>query len=76
MIELLLVSALVASIVLLEMKDLLHAVILLAAVDAMIGLVFYMMGAPDIAITQFAVTAGISTLIFIVALGKTRRDEE
>ena len=65
----------VASIAVVALKDLLHAVIVMAGADAVLALVFFVMGAPDIAITQVAVTAGLTTIIFIIAIGRTKRME-
>lgn len=64
------------TIVAIEMKDLLHAVIILAAADALLALVFFLLAAPDIAMTQAAVGAGLTTVIFVIAINKTRRMEE
>jgi uncharacterized MnhB-related membrane protein len=57
-------------------KDLVYAVILLGGADVTLALGFYLLAAPDIAITQAAVVAGLSTFIFLIAIGKTRRMEE
>ena len=65
----------VLSIVLVEMKDLMHAAITLAAADMLLAAAFYMLGAPDIAITQAAVVAGLSTLILVLTISKTHRQE-
>lgn len=73
--ESVLLVLLAMSIVAVEMKDLLYAVILLGAVDVLAAVAFYFMAAPDIAITQIAVTAGLSVFIFLVVIGKTRRLE-
>lgn len=56
-------------------KDLVHAVILLAIADVLLAVTFYMMGAPDIALTQAAIVAGLTTFIFMIAISKTRRME-
>lgn len=74
-IESVLLAFLVMSIVAVEMKDLLYAVIILGAVDVLAAVAFYFMAAPDIAITQIAVTAGLSVFIFVIVIGKTRRLE-
>ena len=63
------------SIILVEMKDLLHAAITLAAADMLLAGMFFMLGAPDIAITQAAVVAGLSTLIIVISINKTHRKE-
>jgi uncharacterized MnhB-related membrane protein len=59
-----------------EFKDLLHAVILLAGASITLAAIFYMLQAPDIAITQAAVGAGIATVLYVVAISRTRRREE
>lgn len=63
------------SIIAAERKDLLHAVILLGSADAILAIVFYLLAAPDIAITQAAVIACLSTFIYILTIRKTRRTE-
>ncbi len=74
-IETALVAVLVLSAAVVMIKDLVHAVIILAISDTLIAFVFYLMAAPDIAITQAAVVAGLSTMIFLVSINKTRRME-
>jgi energy-converting hydrogenase B subunit D len=74
-IEGVLLLMLVLSVVAIYMKDLLYAVITLGAVDILAAVAFYFMAAPDIAITQAAVTAGLTVFIFVIVIGKTRRSE-
>jgi multicomponent Na+:H+ antiporter subunit B len=59
-----------------ESRDLLHAVIILGAGDALVAFIFLMMAAVDIAITQVAVGAALITFIFIVSIRKTSRMED
>ena len=75
MFDLLLLILLATVIIAIEMKDLLWAVIVLGVGDMLIALLFLMMNAPDVAITQVAVIGGLSTLIFVVAIKKTTREE-
>jgi len=65
----------IASVAVVALRDLLHAVIIMAGADAVLALIFFMLGAPDIAITQVAVTAGLTTIIFLIAIGRTKRME-
>jgi uncharacterized MnhB-related membrane protein len=65
----------VLSIVAIELKNLLYAVITLAGASIVLAVIFYMLQAPDIAITQAAVGAGISTVLYIIAISRTRREE-
>ena len=74
-IESVLLVFLIMSIIAVEMKDLLYAVIVLGAVDLLAAVAFYFMAAPDIAITQVSVTAGLSVFIFVIVIGKTKRQE-
>lgn len=74
--ETVLIMILAVSIVAVEVKDLLYAVIILGAVDILVAVAFFFMAAPDIAITQIAVTGGLSVFIFVIVIGKTRRMED
>ena len=65
----------VLNLVAIELKDLLYSVILLGGSSITLAVVFLMLQAPDIAITQAAVGAGVSTLLFVIAVSKTRREE-
>jgi multicomponent Na+:H+ antiporter subunit B len=58
-----------------EFKDLLYSVIVLAGGSVALAVIFYMLHAPDIAITQAAVGAGVSTVLFVITISRTRREE-
>ena len=58
-----------------ELKDLLYSVIVLAGASVTLAVIFYMLQAPDIAVTQAAVGAGLITLLFVIAVSRTRRQE-
>ncbi len=75
MLEAVLLALLAMSIVAVELRDLLYAVILLGTADLLAAVAFYLMAAPDIALTQAAVTAGLTVFIFLIVIGKTRRLE-
>ena len=57
-------------------RDLLFSVIFLSVVSLSSALLFFLLSAPDIAMTEAAVNAGIVTLVYIIAIKKTRRHEE
>ena len=65
MTELLLVFHIVAAFFALRSRSLLGAVIFLSVFSLFSSLLFYHLDAPDVAITEAAVGAGVSTLIFI-----------
>ena len=74
--EILLVAATVMSILAIEMKYLLLSVIVLGSFGLVLAIIFFMLSAPDIAITQASVIAAVTTLIFIVTIKKTERFEK
>jgi len=71
----LLVLLFVLSLIAIELKDLLYSVIVLAGASISLAVIFYMLQAPDIAITQAAVGVGVATVIFVIAISRTRRKE-
>lgn len=54
------------------LKDLLNATIALAGFSLIISLLFYILHAPDVALTEAAVGAGISTVIFVLTVNKIK----
>jgi len=56
-----------------SVKDLLSSAILLGAYSFLMCLLFALMGAVDVAFTEAAVVAGISTAFFIGAIYQTTR---
>ena len=77
MIELILLLAMtVMFLLVVQEKDLLKAVIYLASSSLCLTMIFLILKAPDIAITQAAIEVILVTVIFVVAIEKTRRFEE
>jgi len=66
----------VTAVLAVKSKDLLKGTVFLAAMSLLLSLEFFLLQAPDVAITEAAVGAGLSTAIFIIAIKKTRRMEE
>ena len=64
-----------ASIVAVLLKDMLAAVIAVAAMSLLLSLEFYILQAPDVAIAQAGVGACLTTAIFIIAVKGTKRME-
>jgi uncharacterized MnhB-related membrane protein len=56
-------------------KDLLNAVIALSAISILSALLFTLLKAPDVAITEAAVGAGVSTIIYVWAIRHTKRKD-
>ena len=59
-----------------RLKDLLAAVIALAAASLLLSLEFYLLQAPDVAIAEAGIGAALTTAIYVLAIRKTRRKEE
>lgn len=57
-------------------KDLLAAAIAFAAFSLLLALEFYVLQAPDVAIAEAGIGAGLTTAIFIIAIRGTKRFEE
>jgi uncharacterized MnhB-related membrane protein len=66
----------VASIFAVVLRDLIAAVIAVAAMSLLLSLEFYILQAPDVAIAQAGVGACLTTAIFIIAIRATKREEE
>ena len=62
-----------ASVVAVLLKDLLSAVIAVAAMSLLLSLEFYILQAPDVAIAEAGVGACLTTAIFIIAIKGTKR---
>ena len=65
-----------ASVYAVLLKDLLAAVIAVAAMSLLLSLEFYILQAPDVAIAQAGVGACLTTAIFVIAIRATKRMEE
>ncbi|PWR75378.1 hydrogenase subunit MbhD domain-containing protein [Methanospirillum stamsii] len=56
-------------------KDLIVAAVTFAAFSFLLSIEFYILQAPDVAIAEAAVGAGVSTAIFIIAIRATHDQE-
>jgi uncharacterized MnhB-related membrane protein len=66
----------VTSILAIYLKDLISAVIAIAAMSLLLSLEFYILQAPDVAIAEAGVGACLTTAIFIIAIRATKRQED
>ena len=58
------------------LKKTLSSVLALGGCGAFVSLEFIMLQAPDVAIAEAAVGVALTTIVFIVALSKTGREDE
>lgn len=73
MIPAILALLLVLGLLALLLKDLLSAVICLAVFSLLNALLYYLLHAPDVAIAEAAVGAGVGTAVFVWAVARTKR---
>ena len=69
------VILLAAAIYSIMQKDLLFAVLGTGVVSLILSIFFYMLQAPDVAITEAAIGIALTTIIFIITIRNTTRDE-
>ncbi len=58
-----------------ETRDLMYAVVAIMAVSLIVSLLFYILQAPDVAMAEAAIGAGLTTAVFVLAIKKTERYE-
>ncbi|MGD2249648.1 MAG: DUF4040 domain-containing protein [Candidatus Methanofastidiosia archaeon] len=59
-----------------EFKDLIYAAVALGMCSLCLALLFYQLQAPDVAMTEVAIGAALSTFILLLAINHTRRAVE
>ncbi len=59
-----------------NLKNLIAATIASSVVSILLALQFYMLHAPDVALAEGVVGAGVMTAIFVITISKTKQMEE
>ncbi len=57
-------------------KDLLYAVIATGIISLFLSILYYLLQAPDVALTEAAIGVALTTIIFIITIRNTVRYEE
>jgi energy-converting hydrogenase B subunit D len=57
-------------------KDLLAAIIIFSAYSLVMSLLWLFLQTPDIALTEAAIGAGVTTVLFVAVLARTKRLEK
>ncbi len=76
MIDTILILMLVLALIALIVRDLLATVILTSVFSLLSCLAFYILGAPDVALTEAAVGTGIGSVVFIWIVHRTRGSKD
>lgn len=71
-----LIFLIVAGIFAVVSKDLLQAAVATGVISLVLSIVFYILQAPDVALTEAAIGIALSTIIFVIAIRNTKRYEE
>ncbi|GBD91534.1 hypothetical protein BMS3Abin04_02266 [bacterium BMS3Abin04] len=66
----------IAAIFSITQKDLILAVVGTSAISVILSIFYYLLQAPDVALTEAAIGIALSTIIFVIAIKKTERYEE
>ena len=72
----LIIAMLIAAVVAAELKDLISAAVALGVVSLIVSILFYILQAPDVAITEASIGAGLSMAVLIFAIKHTERWEK
>jgi len=73
---LVLIGLVVSALLVFWFKDLLAAALAAGLFSFLVSLEFYLLQAPDVAISQAGIGAGLTTAILVIAIRATKRYEE
>ncbi|MFW5889265.1 MAG: hydrogenase subunit MbhD domain-containing protein [Bacillota bacterium] len=59
-----------------RIKDLIGAVILFSAYSLVMSILWLILNTPDVAITEAAIGAGVTSILFFAVISKTKRYEK
>jgi len=71
----LLLMMIIAAVYAVVQKDLLYAVIATGVISLVLTAMFYILQAPDVALTEAAIGVALTTIIFIITIRNTQRYE-
>jgi len=66
---------LVVGVAVIFVKNILNAVILSTVVSLIASIIFLFIAAPDVAITEAAIGAALTTVVFVIAIKRTRSEK-
>jgi uncharacterized MnhB-related membrane protein len=75
LISVLLVLMIAAAIYAVVQKDLLYAVIATGIISLVLSILFYLLQAPDVALTEATIGVALTTIIFVITIRNTERME-
>ena len=66
----------VAAILAIQLDDMVAAIVSAGVVSLFASIVYLLLSSPDVAMTEAAIGSGLTTVIFLYALSKVRRNEK
>lgn len=72
----LLLASIGLSVISIEVKDLLAAVIFMGAASLIVSLIFLILQAPDVAMSEAAIGAALTMAIYVIAVKKTEKEDK
>lgn len=75
LIAILLVLMIAAAIYAVRQKDLLYSVIATGIISLILSILFFLLQAPDVALTEAAIGVALTTIIFVITIRNTERME-
>jgi len=76
LISILLLLMIAASVYAIVQKNLLYAVMATGIISLVLSILYYLLQAPDVALTEAAIGVALTTIIFIIAIRNTVRMED
>jgi uncharacterized MnhB-related membrane protein len=73
---LIIIFLIIAALYIERTKDLLAAIIIFSAYSLAMSLLWLFLRTPDIALTEAAIGAGVTTVLFVAVLARTKRLEK
>ncbi len=67
---------LIAAMLALHLKNLAAAVVASGAVSLLASVLYLVLAAPDVAMTEAAIGSGLTTVVFLYALARMRKDKD
>ena len=66
----------VAALIAIYQKDLLSAIVAAGVISLLASVIYILLAAPDVAMTEAAIGSGLTTIVFLYALNKIRKMKE
>ncbi len=76
LISVLLLLMIAASVYSIVQKDLLYAVMATGIISLILSVLYYLLQAPDVALTEAAIGVALTTIIFVITIRNTVRMED